>query len=138
MTRINIIPPCELYDQHLVAEYREIFMIPGSLKRTLISKVGYVSSKVPSSFTLNTGHVYFFYNKGLYLEKRYQELRVEMKARGMTPDPDRIFPRDVFPAELYNDWIPTRDEQNIVRRRIAVRVAQRPNWYRKTASRGEM
>ena len=40
MTRINIIPPRELYDQHLIAEYREMLMVPASLKRTLASKAG--------------------------------------------------------------------------------------------------
>ena len=59
MTRINIISPSELTDQHLIAEYREIFMVAGSLKRTLISKSGFVESKVPKNFTLNNGHVYF-------------------------------------------------------------------------------
>ena len=38
MTRINLVPPSELTDQHLIAEYREIFMVAGSLRRTLLSK----------------------------------------------------------------------------------------------------
>ena len=67
MTRINIVDPTELTDQHLIAEYREIFMVAGSLHRTLMSKLGYVESKVPVQYTLNRGHVYFFYNKGKYL-----------------------------------------------------------------------
>jgi deoxyribonuclease (pyrimidine dimer) len=133
MTRINIIPPSELHDQHLVAEYREIFMVPGSLKKTLVSKVGFQVSKVPSSFTLNKGHVYFFFDKGLYLEKRYQEIIVEMKLRGMSPDPARLFPAHVYPKELFNDWTPSEQEQNIVRERIKLRVSQKPGWYRKTA-----
>ena len=37
MTRINIISPSELTDQHLVAEYREIFMVGSALARTLKS-----------------------------------------------------------------------------------------------------
>ena len=41
MTRINIVEPSELTDQHLIAEYREIFMVAGSLRRTLVSKSGY-------------------------------------------------------------------------------------------------
>ena len=49
MTRINIVEPSELTDQHLIAEYREIFMIAGSLKRTLMSKTGYDKSKVPKN-----------------------------------------------------------------------------------------
>ena len=62
MTRINLVEPSELTDQHLIAEYREITMVPGSLKRTLVSKSGYQEKKVPKKFTLNGGHVYFFYN----------------------------------------------------------------------------
>ena len=33
MTRINIIPTEELADQHLVAEYRELFMVGSALQR---------------------------------------------------------------------------------------------------------
>ena len=62
MTRINLVNPSELTDQHLIAEYREIFMVGGSLNRTLNSKVGYREDRVPKQYTLNTGHVYFFYN----------------------------------------------------------------------------
>ena len=78
MTRINIVHPSELTDQHLIAEYREITMVPGSLKRTLVSKSGYQEKKVPKKFTLNSGHVYFFYNKGKYLDIRYEQLITEM------------------------------------------------------------
>ena len=52
MTRINIIPVSELYDQHLIAEYREITMVPAALDRTL-------KSKIAQQYTLNKGHVYF-------------------------------------------------------------------------------
>ena len=37
MTRINLVPITELSDQHLVAEYREIFMVGPSLQRSLKS-----------------------------------------------------------------------------------------------------
>ena len=91
MTRINLVQPSELTDQHLIAEYREIFMVGGSLRRTLVSKSGYQESKVPKRYTLNGGHVYFFYNKGRYLCKRYIEIRKQMKRRGFKPDDDRVF-----------------------------------------------
>ena len=71
MTRINIIPVQELFDQHLIAEYREITMVPAALNRTLKSKGGLDLSKISSNYTLNKGHVYFFYDKGKYLYKRY-------------------------------------------------------------------
>ena len=104
MTRINLVEPSELTDQHLIAEYREIFMVAVSLKRTLRSKTGYRHSKVPKRFTLNKGHVYFFYNKGKYLHKRYKALIQEMKSRGFKPDSNRLFDKDVFSDNgLYRD-----------------------------------
>ena len=132
MTRINIIPVSELTDQHLIAEYREITMVPAALKRTLRSKIGLRKEKISKRFTLNTGHVYFFYDKGLYLNKRYDEIVSEMKLRGFNPDPNRKFPKHVYPRYLYNDWMPSLDEQKIIRKRIEEKIAMKPDWYRKT------
>ena len=131
MTRINIIPTHELADQHLVAEYRELFMVGSALQRTLKSKnCDKTLSSIPETFTLNTGHVKFFYNKGKYLHKRYLELIYEMKRRGMNPDPERKFKREQWPDELYLDWEPSIKEQLIVRQRLEERIAQKPDWYR--------
>ena len=133
MTRINLVAPSELTDQHLIAEYREIFMVGGSLKRTLVSKNGYQESKVPKKYTLNAGHVYFFYNKGKYLDKRYKEIILEMKRRGFQPDIKRKFPKDIFiKNNLYNDWMPTIKDLEIIRQRIKSKIEEKPNWYRKT------
>tara|TARA_Y100001970_G_C14230849_1_gene858532 strand:- start:1480 stop:1884 length:405 start_codon:yes stop_codon:yes gene_type:complete len=133
MTRINIIDPSELYDQHLIAEYREIFMVAGSLKRTLVSKTGYKKEKVSKLYTLNKGHVYFFYNKGLYLHKRYDAIIYEMKKRGFKPDSARKFPVNIFRDNgLYNDWKPKKEDYKIIRQRIEEKIALRPGWYRKT------
>ena len=133
MTRINIVHPSELTDQHLIAEYREIFMVAGSLKRTLVSKVGYQESKVPERYTLNSGHVYFFYNKGKYLHRRYDELIKEMKLRGFMPSDDRPFPFQIFmDNDLYNDWTPTMEDYKIIRARIQQKINMKPEWYRKT------
>ena len=112
MTRINIIPPKELYDQHLIAEYREITMVPAALNRTLNSKNGLNKAKIPKQYTLNKGHVYFFYDKGKYLSKRYNSIRNEMISRGMKPDETRIFKREQRPDELYNDWLRANKLQN--------------------------
>lgn len=106
MTRINIIPVSDLTDQHLIAKYREITMVPAALTRTLNSKSGFSKNKISTKFTLNTGHVYFFYDKGLYLHKRYNSLVKEMTLRGFKPDVKRLFPKEIFPPELFNDWTP--------------------------------
>lgn len=128
MTRINIVEPSELTDQHLIAEYREIRLLCSNLTRTLNSKRGFQQSKVPERFTLNSGHVYFFYDKGLYLHRRYDALRQEMINRGF--DPQHQFPIEKWPDFLYNDWEPTEEDKDIVRERIRERISQRPGWYR--------
>ena len=130
MTRINIIPPIELTDQHLVAEYREIFMVGSALQRSIVSKYGVDSTRISKNYTLNTGHVYFFYDKGKYLYKRYLLLIEEMKNRGMNVDKTREFPKWKFPDEFFNDWIPSEDDFCVIRERISYRINQKPNWYR--------
>ena len=133
MTRINLVNPSELTDQHLIAEYREITMVPAALNRTLNSKVGLRREKISKRYTLNTGHVYFFYDKGRYLYERYQDIIQEMKNRGFNPDKTRKFPTKIFKDnDLYNDWMPNLDDLHIIRRRISEKIAMKPNWYRKT------
>lgn len=132
MTRINLVDPTELYDQHLIAERREIRLLCAHLKTSLSSKQGVTKDRIPKQFTLNTGHVRFFYDKGLYLHKRYRELTKEMIRRGFKPDFENTFPLDLWPKHLYNDWTPTEQDKRLVRARIALRVSQRPNWYRLT------
>ena len=135
MTRINLVPPSELTDQHLVAEYREIFMVGSSLQRSIASKNwSKTLATLPEKFTLNAGHVKFFYNKGLYLSNRYQQLVREMKHRGMTPDPDRRFKTEQWPQELWNDWSPSNRDKELIRERIQERINEKPGWYRKTPS----
>ena len=70
MTRINTIDVNLLSDQHLMAEYRELPMVHGSLRRTLKSANGFQLSKVSPVYTLNAGHVYFWYNK-----KKFRNVR---------------------------------------------------------------
>ena len=55
MTRINIIPPAELCDQHLLAEHRELTRIPNLVVKGKFSLEGQ-----PSDYKLGTGHVKFF------------------------------------------------------------------------------
>jgi deoxyribonuclease (pyrimidine dimer) len=126
MTRINIIPPEELMDQHLIAEYRETRLLTSNLRRSFASNS---KSKIPSKFTLNAGHILFFKNKGLYINNRYKQLQAEMRKRGFEPQfPD--IDTTVWPPSHYNDWTPTELDMNIVRERIALRISQRPGWYR--------
>ena len=131
MTRINLVLPSELSDQHLVAEYREIFMVGSSLQRSLKSKNWEKTlANIPKKYTLNKGHVTFFYNKGKYLYKRYELLIEEMKNRGMNPDSERKFKTEQWPDELFNDWEPEPDDYNVIRARIKEKIEMKPDWYR--------
>ena len=131
MTRINLVDPSELSDQHLVAEYREIFMVGSSLQRSLKSKNWEKTlANIPKKYTLNKGHVTFFYNKGKYLYKRYELLIEEMKNRGMNPDSERKFKTEQWPDELFNDWEPEPDDYKVIRARIKEKVEMKRDWYR--------
>ena len=121
MTRINLVHPSELSDHHLIAEYREIFMVGAALQRSMRSKSWEITkNNLPKQFTLNTGHVKFFYNKGKYLHKRYLELINEMQNRGMNPDLKREFKKGQWPEEFYNDWQPRKKDFQLIRMRIKV------------------
>jgi len=133
MTRINLVEPSELTDQHLVAEYREIFMVGSSLQRSLNSKNWEKTlANIPKKYTLNKGHVTFFYDKGKYLCKRYDSLIEEMKNRGMNPDSERKFKIEQWPNELFNDWTPEEDDYKVIRARIKEKIEMKPDWYRFT------
>lgn len=129
MTRINVIDPSQLTQNHLAAEYRELPMIMGSLRRSLRSKNGL--PKIPPNYTLNKGHVSFHYDKGLYLHKRYRALIKELTKRGYKLDPNRAADFSVFIDNgLYNDWTPTEEALVINQERITQRILAKPDWYR--------
>ncbi|MBU3923323.1 MAG: pyrimidine dimer DNA glycosylase/endonuclease V, partial [Nanoarchaeota archaeon] len=62
MVRINLINPSKLTDQHLIAEYNEILMLIGHIK-----KFPNIYSQ-PKTYTLGKGHINFFKNKIKYLK----------------------------------------------------------------------
>ena len=70
MTRINSnLDPSKLKRMHLIAELREITMVPAALRRSLRTRsVNDILTNIPKKFTLNRGHVTFFYNKLNFLK----------------------------------------------------------------------
>ena len=130
MTRINSdLDPKILADQHLMAEYNEFGMFFSSLRRSLKSKKGL--PKIPDRFTLNAGHVTFFYNKLAFMEDRYSRLISELKNREYNLDPDRvIFTPNEFPKYLYNEYEATDADFWVIKDRIKTRLRQKPTFYR--------
>lgn len=134
MTRINSnLDPRTLTDQHLMAEYRELPMIPAALRRSLTTKSKrQVLSSIPSNFTLNKGHVTFFYNKLGFLKRRYESLQLELIDRCFNIDLDRPHNLDGFDSDFYGDYEMTTKDYEIITERIQKRISEKPNWYRKT------
>lgn len=116
MTRINVVPPSELCDQHLFAEFRELTRIPNC-----IAKGRYSLKDQPQQYTLGTGHVKFFYDKLLWLQRRYGSLEEELLARGWNIT--NIWPEDVqHLTHLWNDYEVTPEALQINRERIQIRM----------------
>lgn len=127
MTRINVIPVEELTDQHLMAEYRELPMVPAIARRSDPTKF-----KPTTQYTLNKGHVMFFYDKKKYLLNRWLSLIEELYRRGYAIDPSARTVHwsalDKFPQ---TDWHPDSQAVSINMQRIEERINQKPHWYRR-------
>lgn len=134
MTRINLLPPSELSDQHLMAEYRELPMVNAALTRSLASASGFDPRRIPDRYTLNAGHVLFFYDKGPWLLSRYAQLIAELRFRGYAVDPDAREVRwDHFLPG--GGWEADPEAVEVSRARIIERLRLKPAWYRWTARR---
>ena len=131
MTRINAdLDPKTLQKRHLQAEYHEIVRVPTMLRKSLQTKsVSEILRSIPIKFTLNTGHVKFFYNKLDFLEKRYEALVKEMQRRGMKPDPNRKLDKSGIPYVFYGNANFDKQDRAIIIDRIVQRVKEKPHLY---------
>jgi hypothetical protein len=117
MTRINVgILPKELVDKHLIAEHREIKRIPNCVKKGRYSINGQ-----PDEFKLGKGHVKFFYDKLLYLKRRYKLIYDECISRGFNVT-DYISAWDDVPLEMMNDYHPSQHDRELLLERIASKL----------------
>lgn len=124
MTRINVIPASELCDKHCLAEARELVRIPN----TINSGKAKLDGNYPNDYTLGTGHVKFFYPRLKWLQRRYEELYEECKARGFNVT--YMWPDNV-PMKLYNDWEVTQEAIDINRQRIQDRMPVNAKFTRR-------
>lgn len=131
MTRVNAdLDPRTLKRLHLLAELREITMVPAALRRSLRTiEPNDIKKNIPKKFVLSTGHVRFFYDKLTFLINRFFKLIEEMERRGFNPDHDRIIAFAGFDDMWYNDWIPTDEDNKLIIARINERIAQKPHLY---------
>lgn len=120
MTRINLVDPSELHRSHLVAEYREIVRVFALARK---NQWEMHKKKIPSEYTLGTGHCLFFYDKLKFISERYDALCEEMLRRGYTCN--RI-PREELHSgidkSMFWDYKPTEKALALNRERIADRM----------------
>jgi deoxyribonuclease (pyrimidine dimer) len=124
--RCNVgINPAILTDQHLIAEYRELLIVPGQLNKYGFNK----NMQIPEIFTLGTGHINFFKNKLTYLSKRWHFLYEEMNQRGFVTN--LKFPDISNISEFFtNDYNPRFEDATIIKERISEKIHMKTdNFY---------
>lgn len=125
MTRINLVPPSELSDNHLKAE---IWELP-RLFPLIGNSLGKTDLEIPDTYRLGKGHMKFFYDKLEFLHKRYEMICVEAINRGIKIETDPMidpafFDRSNYGPEFHyrwNDYEPTEEALALNRSRLAER-----------------
>ena len=122
MTRINVIDPRKLTDQHLMAEYRElprVFALSGAaIDRNV---------KVPKNYTMGAGHVKFFYDKTPWLAQRHSLIVNELKRRGYNLG----FTLSLVPVEGYppSNWSPSLVDVEVNMERLRLRLREKNGTF---------
>lgn len=124
MVRVNIINPKYLADQHLIAEYNEIMMLVGYVKKYPKTKL----DKIPKEYTLGKGHMLFFKDKLKYLKKRHKTLISEMKNRKFSVN--KSLSLSGISSNLNKDWNPSKQDKNIIKKRLVWKFKKKPEYYR--------
>lgn len=122
MTRINVIDPRELTDQHLMAEYRELPRV-FALSRAALDR----NVNAPKNYTMGTGHVKFFYDKTPWLAQRHSLIVNELKRRGYNLG----FTLSLVPVEGYppSNWSPSPADVEVNMERLRLRLREKNGTF---------
>ncbi|AXC39011.1 UNVERIFIED_ORG: endonuclease [Escherichia phage CMSTMSU] len=131
MTRINLVHVKELADQHLMAEYRELPRVFGAVQKHVQARKRVRDFKINSTYLLGSGHVTFFYNKLLYLQKRHIEIVNECLRRGMKIQNIELNDISGF-LRSFADYVPSDSEIKMSRERLIEKLQMKPKWYKFT------
>jgi deoxyribonuclease (pyrimidine dimer) len=124
MVRINLIPPKLILDQHLMAEFNEILMLCGYVKKNYP-----FICDIPEKYCLGKGHIKFFANKLLYLERRFNLIKEELKKRNYNVTKDFTFQYKDLDVSLWNNYYPTNQDYIIIKTRLKEKILLKPNYY---------
>ena len=122
MVRVNLISPKKLADQHLIAEYNEILMLLGYVRKYPMKE------GIPKDYCLGKGHIKFFKDKLLYLKKRHEKLKKEMVIREFIPK--KKIDLSEFEKNLRKDWKPSTKDFLIIKERLRQKIILKPDYYR--------
>jgi len=122
MVRINLVKPQNLSDQHLIAEYNEILMLLGYVKKHP------QRCEFQKEYCLGKGHILFFKDKLLYLKKRHELLKEEMRKRGFKTR--KSIDISEFPKSMRKDYSPDRKAISIIKKRLAEKLRKKKDFYR--------
>ena len=124
MTRINVIHPEYLLDQHLFAEYRELPRVFGDARDAIGGNL-----KVSKNYLLGKGHVTFFYDKTPWLVQRHAAIVTELLKRGY----NLKLTDALVPVEGYapSDWRPSPADVVVNMERLQERLrSQKIGFYK--------
>jgi len=128
MTRINCVPPSELHDKHLVAEYHELPRIYTLVRKAIARGMEPKDFAAFNTYTMGSGHVKFFYTRLKWLAERQTLLVEEMLKRKMRPQSVRF--EELFSGirrSWFGDWLPDEAALAVNRARIAERLEEMKN-----------
>lgn len=128
MTRVNLVPPSTLCDQHLLGEYHEICRIPQGVITGRL-KVSYPDR--PEFYTRGPGHMKFFTNKCQFIHERFLLVVSECLKRGFVvtgrfPDTTKL-----YELGCYWTWQPSPYEIGVSKDWLQSKMPPDPRWYRK-------
>lgn len=125
MTRVNVIEPVYLTNRHLLAEYKEITQFMHLAKKSDL--IG-----LPDDYTLGKGHCKFFFDKGLFIRKRFELLGNELIKRNFAVKKE-LFHERIERIEksflVWKDYQPTSKAIKINVERIKQRIENKPQIY---------
>ena len=122
------INPKYLTDQWLIAEYRELPMVVGSLRANNWK----IKSPVKLIFDLGKGHINWFKTRLAYLCNRHSEVKLEASKRGFKCNALSI-DLSACPIEFRNDWKPTIQDSWVIRNRLIEKLTKNKlpiTWWR--------
>lgn len=125
MTRINVVPPAELHDKHLVAEYHELPRIYNLVRKAIARKLTPKDFERYDQYTMGAGHVKFFYTRLKWLAERQASLVEEMVHRKMRPQHVRF--EELFrgiPRAWFGDWEADESAITVNRSRLKERLEE--------------